>query len=127
MRRLNGSSWLPSSTRMRLARGDRASGPLPPVTDSTSKVRLAVLWNTPSWPAESTARKPLRRSSAVICTTGWVPREKSRMCLRREEPSGSRAMNHWAMPPPESPTISEMPPSSMPLAVTSRPPSSSSL
>ncbi|MNP10131.1 hypothetical protein D3C76_1022690 [compost metagenome] len=125
--RLSGNSLPPSSMMMRLARGDRARMPAPSAAGSTSKVRCAVLWNTPSLPSASRAMKPLRRSSASIWTTGALPIWKLRINLKRDSPSGSRAMNHWLKPPLESPKISEIPPTSWPLAVISALPSSSSL
>ncbi|MNN16889.1 hypothetical protein D3C81_1300440 [compost metagenome] len=105
-------SWPLLSTSTRVARGDRAATAAPSATCWVSRVRCAVLWKMPRVPAASRARKPLRRSSARIWVTGLSPSWNSRMRVSAALPSWSRTMNHWAMPPFESPTISEMPPSS---------------
>ena len=65
--------------------------------------------------------KPLRRSSGRIWRIGLLPSLKLRTFFSSAWPSAARTMNHWPMLPLESPTISEMPPSSRLTLVISLP------
>ncbi len=63
----------------------------------------------------------MRRSSGRIWRIGLSPSLKLRTFFNSAWPSAERTMNHWPMPPLESPIISDMPASSGLIVVISLP------